>query len=68
MAKVYRVFYDRQVGGVGSVIVKALNEAQAIGNARHLVYTGVNFREPVEVDPGVYVKPRKQGFQGSQRV
>jgi hypothetical protein len=67
-SKSYKVWYDKKKGGVGSVIVKAENPAQAIKNAKQHVFTGRKFRNPRKVDDGAYLKPRKQGFQGSGRV
>lgn len=66
--KTYKVWYDKKVGGVGSVIVKAPNPTQALKTAKHHVFTGRNFRNPRKVDGRLYKKPRKQGFQGSGRA
>lgn len=66
--KVYKVWYDRKVGGIGNVLVKAENPSQALKNAKQHVYTGKNFRNPKKVDDSLYSKPRKQGFMGSGRA
>lgn len=63
----YKVNYDKKVGGVGSVLVKASNPTEALNNAKQHVFTGKNFRNP-KVDSSKYTKPRKQGFQGSGRA
>ena len=65
-ATIYKVWYDKKVGGVGSVIVKAQNPDQALQNAKQHVFTGRNFRNPEKSE--LYTKPRKQGFQGSERA
>lgn len=62
--KTYKVNYDKKIGGVGTVIVKAENPAQALKNAKFSVATGKNFRNAKLVDSSEYSKPRKQGFQG----
>ena len=61
----YEVSYDKKVGGVGTIIVKAPNKYAAIAHAKTLVFTGKNFRDPKEVDWARCSKPRDQGFQGS---
>lgn len=63
-SKAYTVTYTRAVGGSSEVIVKAQNEAQALKNAKHLVFTGSDFRDAKEVQMTEYSKPRKQGFAG----
>jgi len=67
-AKVFEVTYTKKIGGEGSILVKAQNEAQAIKNAAHLCFTGSDFRNVKEVDPCLYVKPRELGYQGSERM
>lgn len=67
-SKTYKVWYDKKVGGVGSVIVRAENPAQALKNAKQHVFTGKNFRNPRKVADSEYSKPRKQGYQGSGRA
>ena len=67
-SKTYKVWYTKKIGGVGSVIVKALNPTQALKNAKQHVFTGRKFRNPKLVDAKLYYKPRKQGFQGSGRA
>ena len=67
-SKTYKVNYDKKVGGVGSVLVKAPDPTQALKNAKQHVFTGKNFRNPKLVDSSKYKKPRKQGFQGSGRA
>lgn len=66
--KTYKVWYDKKVGGVGSVIVRAQDPKQALKNAKQHVFTGSNFRNPRKVDGRTYTKPRKQGFMGSGRA
>lgn len=66
--KAFQVTYTKKVGGNGSIIVKANNEDKAISNAKYLCFTGSDFRDAVEVPIESYSKPRKQGFQGSERV
>ncbi len=63
-SKTYKVNYDKRVGGVGSVLVKAPNPTQAIKNAKFSVATGKNFRNAKLVATGTYVKPKKQGYAG----
>tara|TARA_R110000868_G_scaffold14452_1_gene67316 strand:+ start:184 stop:402 length:219 start_codon:yes stop_codon:yes gene_type:complete len=65
ISKVYKVNYDKKVGGVGSVLVKAPKPSLALNHAKRAVATGRNFRNPRLVDPKTYSKPRKQGFYGS---
>jgi len=66
--KAYKVYYDKKVGGVGSVIVKAQTPKQALSNAKQHVFTGKKFRNPKLVSSKSISKPRKQGFQGSGRM
>lgn len=66
--KAYKVWYDKKVGGIGSVIVKALDPKNALQLAKRHVYTGRNFRNPRKVNFSEYSKPRDQGFQGSGRA
>lgn len=66
--KTYKVWYDKRVGGVGSVLVRASNPTHALSNAKQHVFTGSNFRNPKLVDNKTYTKPRKQGFAGSGRA
>lgn len=47
--KKYEVFYDKRIGGVGSVVVIATSYDNALKNARLLTYTGSNFRDAKEV-------------------
>lgn len=61
--KVFEVTYTKRIGGEGSILVKAQDEAQALKNAKYLCATGSDFRNPVESDKE-YTKPRKQGFAG----
>ncbi|MDM1399001.1 hypothetical protein HX049_17855 [Myroides odoratimimus] len=61
--KTFKVIYTKKVGGVGSILVKANNEEQALTNAKDLCFTGSDFRNPVETEEE-YSKPREQGFQG----
>ena len=67
-AKVYEVTYTKKVGGNGTILVKADSKKRALKNADYLCFTGSDFRNAVEVDPSLYEKPRKQGFQGSGRI
>lgn len=64
--KTFRVTYTKYIGGDGTIIVKAKDEIQAVANAKYLCATGKNFREPQQIDDNLYIKPRKQGFQGRQ--
>jgi hypothetical protein len=59
----YKVTYTKKIGGEGSILVKAINETQAISNAKNLCATGSEFRN-AELTQESYTKPRKQGFQG----
>lgn len=61
--KTFIVTYTKHIGGEGSIIVKAHDEAQAIKNAKFVCFTGSNFRDAEETKEK-YVKPRKQGFFG----
>lgn len=63
-SKVYKVNYDKKIGGVGSCLVKAENPTQALQNAKFSVATGKNFRNPKLAESSKYSKPRKQGFAG----
>ena len=63
-SKTFRVTYTKYIGGNGTIIVKAKDEIQAITNAKYLCATGKNFRDPQQIDDNLYIKPRKQGFQG----
>ena len=65
--KAFKVFYTKRIGGTGSIIVKAIDENQAIRHAKYLCFTGRDFNSPLEVPLSEYIKPRKQGFQGSER-
>lgn len=65
--KAFKVTYTKKIGGEGIIIVKSANEYAAISHAKHLCFTGSNFRNAVEVPLTLYVKPKKQGFQGSAR-
>lgn len=64
----FEVTYTKRVGGNGTIIVKAENEAQALKNAKYLCFTGSDFRDAKLVSDDQYTKPRKQGFQGSERA
>ena len=64
--KTFRVTYTKYTGGDGTIIVKAKDEIQAVANAKYLCAPGNNFREPKQIDDDLYIKPRKQGFQGRQ--
>lgn len=64
----YQVSYTKKVGGNGTIIVKAQDEAQALVNAKHLCFTGKDFRDATIVDNTNYTKPINQGFQGSGRA
>lgn len=66
-AKTYEVSYTKKVGGDSTIIVRAENEETALKIASCLCHNGSNFRSPREVDIA-YIKPRKQGFQGSKKV
>lgn len=62
-AQTFTVQYTKHNGQQGEILVKAHNEAQAIGNAKKLCATGSNFINAVLTDKE-YIKPRKQGFTG----
>jgi hypothetical protein len=67
--KVYKVYYTKKVGGVGSVMVKASSPADALANAKQHVFTGKEFRNPKLQPAGSAApKPRRQGYQGSGRI
>jgi hypothetical protein len=66
--KTFNVTYTKKIGGNSTIIVKAENEAQALNNAKYLCFTGSDFRHPKLVSDEIYNKPRKQGFQGSERA
>ncbi len=61
--KTFKVTYTKRIGGEGSILVKANNEAQALVNAKGLCATGSDFRDAV-LSGDAYSKPRKQGFAG----
>ena len=65
--KAFKVFYTKRIGGTGFIIVKAIDENQAIRHAKYLCFSGRDFNSPLEVPLSEYIKPRKQGFQGSER-
>lgn len=67
-SKTYKVYYTKKIGGVGTLIVKALNPTEALKTAKYSVFTGKDFRNAKLVDSSNYKKPRKQGFQGSGRA
>ena len=67
MRSIYKVTYTKRVGGIGTILVKAHNEQDALVNAKHLCFTGSDFRNPTLTDE-VYIKTRKQGFYGSCRM
>lgn len=67
ISKAFKVTYTKKIGGNGTIIVKAHNEDAALSHASYLCFTGSNFRDAVEVPLESYIKPRKQGFQGSGR-
>lgn len=64
--KVYYVTYTKKNGGDGVVMVKATSKDDALRNASYSVFTGKDFRNATETNDR-YVKPTKQGYQGSQR-
>jgi hypothetical protein len=64
----FEVTYTKRVGGNGTIIVRAENEERALKNAKHLCFTGSIFRDAKVVSDDQYTKPRKQGFQGSERA
>lgn len=66
--KTYEVAYTKKVGGNGTILVRAKDEAQALKNAKYLCFTGSNFRDAKIVSDDLYTKPRNQGFQGSERA
>ena len=61
--KTFKVAYTKANGQEGSILVKGLNNQNALKNARNLCATGEDFRNPTETNES-YVKPRKQGFAG----
>ena len=63
----YKVTYTKKISGEGSILVKAENESQALKNAKYLCFTGSDFRNAIETDE-IYIKPSKNGFQGSGRA
>lgn len=66
-SKTFKVTYTKKVGGIGTIIVKATSEEAAIKNARQHCFTGSDFRGANQIEDSLYIKPSKQGFQGSQR-
>jgi hypothetical protein len=62
--KTFKVTYTKSHNGQeGSILVKALDNENALKNARNLCATGEDFRNPTETEED-YSKPRKQGFAG----
>lgn len=61
--KTFKVTYTKKIGGNNTILVKAANSTEAISNAKHLCFTGKDFREAIETND-VYSKPRTQGFAG----
>lgn len=66
--KIFKVTYTKRIGGENTIIVKAINETNAIANAANSCYTGSDFRNPIEINESKYTTPRQQGFQGSERA
>lgn len=62
----YKITYDKKTGGTGEITVKGCNEAEAYTNAKWLCFTGSNFRDAILLTNDEYIKPRRQGFQGSE--
>lgn len=63
LKKTYKVEYTKKIGTIGSILVIAENQTQAIQRADFLCYTGRDFRNAQETNE-IYEKPRKQGFYG----
>lgn len=64
--KTYYVNYTKANGKQGRIMVKALDENQAVTNAKNCCYTGIDFCNPVETTDK-YTKPSVNGFSGSNR-
>ena len=62
--KTFEVTYTKRIGGNGTIIVKSTDEKGALNAAKHLCFTGSDFRDVKEVESTLYTKPRKQGFAG----
>ena len=65
--KTFKVEYTKRTGGVGQILVRANNEHNAMTQAPYLCHTGTDFRNAVQIADNLYVRPRLQGFQGSER-
>jgi len=59
----YKVEYTKAIGGNGYILVKATSVENALSNAKHLCFTGKEFRNATPTTE-TYFKPRKQGFAG----
>lgn len=46
----YSVVYDKANGTTGTMVVKATNEINAVGNAKANCFTGRNFRDAKQVE------------------
>lgn len=66
--KAFEISYTKKIGGKGTITVKAIDESNALANAKQHVFTGKDFKIVKEVAASSYSKPRKQGFQGSDRA
>ena len=49
-SKFYEVAYDKKIGTLGKLVVKASSESNAINNAKNCCFTGSNFRNPIECE------------------
>ena len=62
----YQVSYDKKIGGIGTMVVIAINEEAALKTAEFLRFTGKNFRDAKVVD---WSTPSEKGnTSGSHRM
>lgn len=65
-SKTYSVSYDKKNGQSGTLFVLAMNENEALKNAKNCCFTGSNFRDAIETSEQ-YIKPSKIGYAGSNK-
>ncbi len=65
--KTFNVTYTKAIGTIGTILVKASSQKEAIIHASSSCFTGTDFRNAIETTEE-YIKPSKAGFQGSARM
>lgn len=64
----YQVTYDKKVGSVGTMVVRAMNEEEALKYAAFCCFTGSNFRDAKEVEKQLTFSELHFGRCGSNRA